>query len=56
MKKDSVELLFGLDMLKKHQGVIDLKNNLLYLEGTSVAFLSEKDLPEHAKLSTFNDI
>lgn len=46
-----VEFLFGLDMLKRHLCVIDLKKGELALgsAGTTVPFLSEKDLPLSAR-------
>ncbi|XP_024976084.1 DNA damage-inducible protein 1-like [Cynara cardunculus var. scolymus] len=43
----NMEFLFGLDMLRKHQCIIDLKDNVLRVGGGEVAvpFLSEKDIP-----------
>ncbi|XVE50927.1 hypothetical protein DITRI_Ditri01bG0202600 [Diplodiscus trichospermus] len=43
----NVEFLFGLDMLRKHQCIIDLKENVLRVGGgeVSVPFLQEKDIP-----------
>ncbi|XP_050371392.1 protein DNA-DAMAGE INDUCIBLE 1 [Argentina anserina] len=43
----NMEFLFGLDMLRKHQCSIDLKDNVLRVGGgeVSVPFLQEKDLP-----------
>ncbi|KAL3508320.1 hypothetical protein ACH5RR_027721 [Cinchona calisaya] len=48
----NMEFLFGLDMLRKHQCMIDLKDNVLRVGGGEVAvpFLHEKDIP-----STFLD-
>uniref|UniRef100_A0A7N0U268 UBA domain-containing protein n=1 Tax=Kalanchoe fedtschenkoi TaxID=63787 RepID=A0A7N0U268_KALFE len=45
----NMEFLFGLDMLRKHQCIIDLKENLLRVGGgeVSVPFLQEKDIPSH---------
>ncbi|GLJ08774.1 hypothetical protein SUGI_0095470 [Cryptomeria japonica] len=42
-----LEFLFGLDMLRKHQCEIDLKQNVLRVGGgeVSVPFLQEKDIP-----------
>lgn len=47
----NMEFLFGLDMLRKHQCIIDLKENVLRVGGgeVSVPFLSEKDLPSHIR-------
>eukprot|EP00246_Nothoceros_aenigmaticus_P012526 TRINITY_DN392_c0_g1_i2.p1 TRINITY_DN392_c0_g1~~TRINITY_DN392_c0_g1_i2.p1 ORF type:complete len:433 (-),score=74.94 TRINITY_DN392_c0_g1_i2:146-1444(-) len=44
-----IEFIFGLDMIRKHQCVIDLKDNVLRVGGGAVAvpFLQEKDLPLH---------
>ncbi|KAG5546764.1 hypothetical protein RHGRI_018817 [Rhododendron griersonianum] len=43
----NMDFLFGLDMLRKHQCIIDLKDNVLRLGGgeVSVPFLQEKDIP-----------
>ncbi|KAH9652531.1 protein DNA-DAMAGE INDUCIBLE 1 [Citrus sinensis] len=45
----NMEFLFGLDMLRKHQCIIDLKENVLRVGGgeVSVPFLQEKDIPSH---------
>ncbi|OVA19720.1 Ubiquitin-associated domain/translation elongation factor EF-Ts [Macleaya cordata] len=45
----NMEFLFGLDMLRKHQCIIDLKDNVLRVGGgeVSVPFLQEKDIPSH---------
>uniref|UniRef100_A0A7I4BGR1 DNA damage-inducible protein 1 n=1 Tax=Physcomitrium patens TaxID=3218 RepID=A0A7I4BGR1_PHYPA len=44
-----IEFIFGLDMLRKHQCSIDLKDNVLRIGGGEIAvpFLQEKDLPQH---------
>ncbi|KAF9673179.1 hypothetical protein SADUNF_Sadunf11G0121600 [Salix dunnii] len=43
----NMEFLFGLDMLRKHQCIIDLKENVLRMGGgeVSVPFLQERDIP-----------
>lgn len=45
----NMEFLFGLDMLRKHQCSIDLKDNVLRVGGGEVAvpFLQEKDIPRN---------
>lgn len=45
----NMDFLFGLDMLRKHQCIIDLKENVLRVGGgeVSVPFLPEKDIPSH---------
>ncbi|GAA5801142.1 hypothetical protein HPULCUR_006584 [Helicostylum pulchrum] len=40
------ELLFGLDMLKKHRACIDLRKNALTFETMDIPFLAEHELPE----------
>ncbi|KAJ2957418.1 hypothetical protein NQZ79_g6864 [Umbelopsis isabellina] len=44
------ELLFGLDMLRKHQGCIDLRKNALTFEEIDIPFLQEHELPEKQRL------
>nr|GMC53385.1 DNA damage-inducible protein 1 [Ipomoea batatas] len=60
----NMEFLFGLDMLRKHQCMIDLKENVLRVGGGEVAvpFLHEKDIPfqlldeeRHAKEASASD-
>lgn len=47
-----MDVLLGLDMLKRHQCCIDLKKNVLYIGSAnhSTSFLSEHELPAHARL------
>lgn len=40
------ELLFGLDMLKKHRACIDLRKNALTFDDMDIPFLAEHELPE----------
>eukprot|EP00245_Coleochaete_scutata_P007428 TRINITY_DN22839_c0_g1_i1.p1 TRINITY_DN22839_c0_g1~~TRINITY_DN22839_c0_g1_i1.p1 ORF type:complete len:420 (-),score=96.04 TRINITY_DN22839_c0_g1_i1:511-1770(-) len=49
LDQNDVEFIFGLDMLRKHQCMIDLKDNVLRVGGgeISVPFLAEKDIPQH---------
>ncbi|KAJ3189532.1 DNA damage-inducible protein 1 [Irineochytrium annulatum] len=49
MEGNSVDLLFGLDMLKRHQACIDLEKNVLRIHGEELPFLSEHELPEKAR-------
>lgn len=50
---NNMDLLIGLDMLKKYQCNIDLKNDLLHIGTTdqTVKFLPESELPSHARLT-----
>nr|XP_019050749.1 DNA damage-inducible protein 1 [Kwoniella bestiolae CBS 10118]OCF29679.1 DNA damage-inducible protein 1 [Kwoniella bestiolae CBS 10118] len=45
----AVDLLFGLDMLKRHQCCIDLSTNTLRINNTEVPFLAEHELPDKAR-------
>ncbi|PAA66131.1 hypothetical protein BOX15_Mlig028733g1, partial [Macrostomum lignano] len=53
LRDQSMDLLLGLDMLKRHQCLLDLKSNKLVIgtTGTVAPFLSEADLPEDARAS-----
>merc|ERR1719312_2336767 len=54
LEDQPMDMLLGLDMLKKHQCTIDLKKNCLVIgtTGTETPFLSEADLPPCARLSS----
>ncbi|KAF7388229.1 hypothetical protein HZH68_012165 [Vespula germanica] len=57
LEEQRMDMLLGLDMLKRHQCCIDLKRNLLMIgtTGTETPFLAEGDLPECARLSGNSD-
>ncbi|XP_031829871.1 DNA damage inducible 1 homolog rngo [Nomia melanderi] len=57
LEEQPMDMLLGLDMLKRHQCCIDLKKNVLKIgtTGTETTFLAEGDLPECARLSGNND-
>ena len=46
MEDPSIELLLGLDMLKKHRAHVDLDNDCLRVHHSSIPFLHEKDIPK----------
>ncbi|KAK3894561.1 hypothetical protein Pcinc_001717 [Petrolisthes cinctipes] len=57
LEEQPMDMLLGLDMLKRHQMCIDLKNNKLHIgtTGTSTPFLSESELPSCARLTALSE-
>lgn len=53
LNEQPMDMLLGLDMLKRHQCSIDLKNNVLIIgtTGTQTPFLTESELPDCARLT-----
>uniref|UniRef100_UPI00398EF52A protein DDI1 homolog 2 isoform X3 n=1 Tax=Pristiophorus japonicus TaxID=55135 RepID=UPI00398EF52A len=53
LEDQPMDMLLGLDMLKRHQCSIDLKRNVVVIgtTGTETRFLSEAELPECARLA-----
>jgi DNA damage-inducible protein 1 len=53
LEQQPMDMLLGLDMLKRHQCSIDLKNNFLMIgtTGTQTPFLIEAELPDCARLT-----
>lgn len=53
LEDQPMDMLLGLDMLKRHQCIVDLKHNELVIgtTDTHTPFLCEADLPENARLN-----
>ncbi|KAJ2999506.1 DNA damage-inducible protein 1 [Globomyces sp. JEL0801] len=49
MEGKDVDLLFGLDVLKRHLACIDLAKNCLRINDEEIPFLPEHELPENAR-------
>ncbi|XP_063224007.1 protein DDI1 homolog 2 isoform X2 [Bacillus rossius redtenbacheri] len=57
LEQQPMDMLLGLDMLKRHQCIVDLGRNILRIgtTGTETRFLSERELPECARLSVLTE-
>ena len=57
LEKQPMDMLLGLDMLRRYQCTIDLKTNVLRIgsTGTETRFLSESEIPKHIHDSNLNE-
>ncbi|XP_025406864.1 protein DDI1 homolog 2 [Sipha flava] len=57
LEDQPMDMLLGLDMLKRHQCCIDLEHNILKIgtTGTETPFLPESELPDCARLTSSSD-
>lgn len=55
MEGKDVDLLFGLDMLKRYKAKIDLEKNALCFEGFEVPFLHESEIPKNFEAAEMNE-
>lgn len=55
MEGKDIDLLFGLDMLKRYQACIDLFKNKLVFPSHEVPFLAEWEIPKHLEEAIVNE-
>jgi|TARA_R110002003_G_scaffold197_6_gene15374 DNA damage-inducible protein 1 len=55
MEGKDVDLLFGLDMLKRYKAKIDLEKNALCFQGIEVPFLHETEIPKNLEEAEMNE-
>ena len=57
LEGQKMDIILGLDFLKRHQASIDLKKNALVLphSNTEARFLNENELPNSAKMEKIGD-
>ena len=55
LDEQNMDFLLGLDMLKRFQAIINLKDNVLEIGSTKAPFLAEKDIPLHMRGESTHD-
>lgn len=49
IEQNTLEFIFGLDMMRKHRAIIDLKQDALILGPEAIPFLSEGEMPDRIR-------
>jgi len=49
IEQNTLEFIFGLDMMRKHRAVIDLRRDVLVLGDESIPFLTEGEMPDRIR-------
>jgi DNA damage-inducible protein 1 len=49
IEQNTLEFIFGLDMMRKHRAIIDLRKDVLVLGEENIPFLSEGEMPDRIR-------